>query len=146
MARSQRWQRCPPARMPLPHPKGCEEETSSSAFLRRTWQERGGSELPALEEQTRHQLLPEVSLGNAELIGALGIAVPLHICCLKIELKCDCSRYSLAVNKEIEHIAMQSFVYFSIVVCKLLKSIDCSFLFQGQLPVSLRKSSVVPLV
>lgn len=53
--------------------------------------ERGGLELPSLEEQTRHQLLPEVSLGNAQLVGALGITVPLHKCCLKIELKCDCS-------------------------------------------------------
>jgi len=134
--------------MPLPRPMEWEEETSSSssAFLRRTWQETGGSELPSLEEQTRHQLLPEVSLGNAQLIGSLGITVPLHKCCLKIELKCDCSRYSLAVNKEIEHTAMQSFVYFSVVVCKLLKSIDCSFLFQGQLPISLRKTSVVLLV
>lgn len=117
--------------MPLPHPEGCEEDTSSFAFLRRMWQERGGSELPSLEEQTSHQMLPEVSLGNAQLTGALGIAVPLHKCCLKIEPKCDCSRYSLVVNKEIEHIAMQSFVYFSVVMCKLLKSIDCSFLFQG---------------
>lgn len=108
--------------------------------------ERKSSELPSLEQQTRTQLLFEVSLGKAQLVGALGITVPLRKCCLKIELKCDCSRYSLAVNKEIEHTAMQGFVYFSVVVCKLLKSIDCSFFFQGQLPISLRKPAAVLLI
>lgn len=98
--------------MPLTHPKGCEEKMPSFALLRRLWQERGSSEPPSLEEQTRHQLLPEVSLGNAQLIGALDLVVPLHECCLKIELKCDCSRYSLVVNKEIEHIAMKVLLIF----------------------------------
>lgn len=77
---------------------------------------RKGSQPLSLEEQTRHQLLPEVSLGNAQLVGALGIMVTLPKRCLKIELKCGCSRYSLVVNKEIKHIAIQGFVYFSVVV------------------------------
>lgn len=75
-----------------------------------------GSQPLSLKEQTRHHLLPEVSLGNAQLVGALGITVTPHKCCLKTELKCDCSRYSLAVNKEIKHIAMQGFAYFSVVM------------------------------
>lgn len=91
----------------------------SSGFLRRLWQERGSSEPPPLGEQTRHQLLPEVSLGNAQLIGALDLVVPLHECCLKIEQKCGCSRYSLVVNKDIEHIAMKVSLIF------LLWSVNC---------------------
>lgn len=98
--------------MPLTHPKGCEEEVLPFGFLRRLWQEGGSSEPPSLEEQTRHQLLPEVSLGNAQLTGALELVVPLHECCLKIELKCDCSRYSLVVNKEIEPTDMKVLLIF----------------------------------
>lgn len=82
VAQSQCWQHCPSFRMPLTHHMGCEEEIPSFAFLRKLWQERGSSEPPSLEEQTRHQLLPEVSLGNAQLIGALDLVVPLHECCL----------------------------------------------------------------
>lgn len=99
--------------MPLAHPKGSEEEMPPFAFLRRLWQERGSS------EQTRHQLLSEVSLGNTQLIGALDLVVPLHECCLKIELKCDSTRYSLVVNKEVEHIAMKVLLIF------LLWSVNC---------------------
>lgn len=66
--------------------------------------------------------------------------------CLKIELEWDCLRHSLMVNKEIEHTTTQSFVYFSVRICKLLKYIDCSLLFWSQFPTSLRKPAAARLL
>lgn len=66
--------------------------------------------------------------------------------CIKIELEWDCLRHSLVVNKEIERTGTQSFVYFSVRICKLLKCIDCSLLFWNQFPTSLRKPSAAGLL